>query len=269
MANFDITKEQFERALPVGTCGDDSLFEFVHPFIKDAIYMVENSILGEVGKNFVGENEEASRNFAKLVVLKGFLACFHQLDLVLTPTGFGVVSNDTTAPASKQRVDDLKEQLTKSMLYTESLLVNMLCKVEGWGEQDVAKFAVNYYYDYLCFDIFHANATSAEWYEALNEIKEVDFELRAKISDEQMDEFLRMKRNGAHVPCHSLLFGICDFFIDGKNNLVKESVRSLINRMENAGGDNYKLYLESNAYKINHFKNYENTKQAPAFFFLG
>lgn len=33
------------------------------------------------------------------------------LDLVLTPTGFGIVSNQNTAPASKERVGALREQL--------------------------------------------------------------------------------------------------------------------------------------------------------------
>ena len=34
-----------------------------------------------------------------------------QMDLVLTPTGFGIVSNQNTAPASRERVDALRLQL--------------------------------------------------------------------------------------------------------------------------------------------------------------
>lgn len=268
MANIDITKEQFERALPVGTCGDDSLFEFVHPFIKDRIIMNEKRLLGEVGKQCVMTEEPASRFFAKLVCLQGFLDSFRQLDLVLTPTGFGVVSNDTTAPASKQRVDDLKEHLTIQMLCEKAFLEDFLCGTEGWGEQDVAKYAISYYYDYSNFCHGRIGNTSAQWYEAEKKIKEVDFELRAKISDEQMEEFLNQKRNGNFLSAHQKLVDVFDFFIDGNEDLGKKAVRSLLHFME-SNPEDYSQYMNSNAYKINHFKNYENTKQAPAFFFLG
>lgn len=268
MANFDITKEQFERALPVGTCGDDSLFEFVHPFIKDRIIMNEKGLLGEVGAKRVETDEHVSRRFAKLVVLQGFLDSFRQLDLVLTPTGFGVVSNDTTAPASKQRVDDLKEQLTKNMLEEQGLLEHLLFDTEGWGEQDIAKFAIPYCYGSVEYFLNHREKTSSDWYEAMKKVKEVDFELRAKISDEQMDEFLRLRRNGNVFDCRNKLTDIFDFFIDGNEDLGKKAVRSLLHFME-SNLDGYSQYMNSNAYKKNHFKNYENTKQAPAFFFLG
>lgn len=48
------------------------------------------------------------------------------LDLVLTPTGFGIVSNQSTAPASPARVQALREQLRKGATTAEDLLSVLL-----------------------------------------------------------------------------------------------------------------------------------------------
>lgn len=45
------------------------------------------------------------------------------LDLVLTPTGFGIVSNQSTAPASRERVESLRESLRHTASIHEDILL--------------------------------------------------------------------------------------------------------------------------------------------------
>lgn len=45
------------------------------------------------------------------------------LDLILTPTGFGIVSNQSTAPASRERVEALREQLRHSASIHEDIVI--------------------------------------------------------------------------------------------------------------------------------------------------
>ena len=49
-----------------------------------------------------------------------------QMDLVLTPTGFGIVSNQNTAPASRERVDALRLQLRRDACQLEDGVLTYL-----------------------------------------------------------------------------------------------------------------------------------------------
>lgn len=106
-----IYKEDFERALPVGVSAHDEVFESVMPAIDSTLDRYCSNMLGEAGIKLVTETDDDSAlkfYFKKLVCIDAFLSVLRQLDLVLTPTGFGIVSNDNVSPASKQRVDALE-----------------------------------------------------------------------------------------------------------------------------------------------------------------
>lgn len=118
-----LTKQDFELALPVGISAHDEVYDAVSPAIATALDNYCSMLLGDVGIKRVTESEEDSqlkRYFNMLVCIDGFLSVFRQLDLVLTPTGFGIVSNDTISPASKQRVDALEGVAAHSSLPCQS-----------------------------------------------------------------------------------------------------------------------------------------------------
>lgn len=63
---------------------------------------------------------------AEYVCYKSMLTALPQLDIVLTRTGFGVVSNSTLAPASRERVDALSKQLAEAAAETVYTLLDVL-----------------------------------------------------------------------------------------------------------------------------------------------
>ena len=73
------------------------------------------------------------------IVCHAFHGAVDSLDLVLTDNGFGIVSNDTIAPASKERVANLKERLIKQRDAAIRLLLLNLDETNWWPESIAAE----------------------------------------------------------------------------------------------------------------------------------
>ena len=69
---------------------------------------------------------ESTPTACKVLATDAFLRAVPSLDLVLTPNGFGVVSNNTIAPASKDRVDRLLTSLENSRDFAIDQLLHEL-----------------------------------------------------------------------------------------------------------------------------------------------
>lgn len=77
---------------------------------------------------------------AKLIASEALRRAIPSLDLVLTPNGFGVVSNQNVAPASKERVDRLIASLAD---YRDECIANLLPALVGasqWLTSSQASF---------------------------------------------------------------------------------------------------------------------------------
>ena len=161
-----ITKSDFEQALPVGAAANDSVYESVKPAIGRQLAFSNDALLGVAGMTYIeerGEDSTLMKWYKQLVCLSAFLSVLRQLDLVLTPTGFGVVSNDNLAPASKQRVDALEGQLRTQYWKTLAMTLNGL-RSENWGATEQASHFINHLYDeYTYFFETHRNGTYIDW----------------------------------------------------------------------------------------------------------
>ena len=69
---------------------------------------------------------------AKVVVCEAFKNAVPSLDLILTPNGFGIVSNSNVAPASKERVYRLIDSLEAERDNAISLLLSSLPGEPSW-----------------------------------------------------------------------------------------------------------------------------------------
>lgn len=131
-----IDQTAFEAVVPAFTNPDGQVFERMDAFLADAQEAVERLLDGfEPGG-------KALQGTVRLVCLMAARRAVPQLDLVLTPTGFGVVSNQNTAPASRERVAALLERLRKDESVAADRLQLELVKT-GWADTTQAAARVN------------------------------------------------------------------------------------------------------------------------------
>ena len=100
--NIDTLQKYVPNVLSVAE-GEPALFDKLQPYIESAKLMLEKDYLGS--EDFLSEqhNELA----IKIVVAEALANAVPSLDIIITPTGFGVVNTDNLAPASKERVERL------------------------------------------------------------------------------------------------------------------------------------------------------------------
>ena len=82
-------------------------------------------------------------------VAEAMLHAISQLDLVLTPNGFGIVSNSNVAPASKERVERLLASLEKMRDDTLQVLLPLLAAEPTWAASDPCQYFQSVLYPWL------------------------------------------------------------------------------------------------------------------------
>lgn len=270
---MEITKIDFEKILSVATSSHVEVYEKVEPHFASTLDDCKAGVLGDVGTSAIeGEGHEKLKNAVKKwVCLQAFLSVFRQLDLVLTPTGFGVVSTQQMAPASKQRVDALIGHLRDSFLIAHGQLLAELCQVNGWGSTTQAQENIgNLFYDFRMLQKMQGPAAShLEWQAAQRLIGEADEALRLKLSNQYMDALLDHVRCGTVTADDNPVIFQCrhitNLWIAGDQEAVKLKMRRLLNLLD-SDLEKYSIYAE-HGYPVNHHEAFENTKDAPAYFF--
>ena len=101
---IQISKDDFEQSILAATSSHSEVFESVEPHFKESYQRLCQQILGVVGEAALETSDDLREAVIKAVCLDAFLGVVRHLDLVLTPTGFGVVANNEVTPASAARV---------------------------------------------------------------------------------------------------------------------------------------------------------------------
>lgn len=276
-----VTKEEFERALPVGTSAHESVYSMLLPEIEERMRTLGNVMLGDEGAAMLDAEDEKGVlhvNFIRLAVVSAFLGVLRQMDLVLTPTGFGVVANDNVSPASKQRVDALERQLRTTQYKSRALLLNAL-RSERWGATPQAKAYIPTLYDEYEFFIVRRieDVDVQDWLKLQQPIREADIMLRSKASNAQVDavtDAYRRNDTEAMGRYADVVAAIRDFFsvwcLTGTQAAADYPLRRIVAAMERPDkAEVYAEYLNSDEYKTNHHEVFQNTDDSTAYLFNG
>lgn len=266
---IQITRNDLERNVPVAQTATDDLLEAVMPFIETAQDVALETITGDVGeKALLAEgNERLKASYVAMACAKGFRSALRELDLVVTPTGFGVVSTETLSPASKDRVNALKEHLDEISLGHEARLVDGLRKVEGWGETAQAAIAIPTVMTAWAW-LYKYGFSQPEWQEAQEHIRRADTKTRALLGDRMVDEALADLRTdgGQLTALLAEMERYALYHVSGAPIQRKEQARRLL-RLAESDRELYKAYHESEQYKARHEERFENTKDSAAYLF--
>lgn len=275
--NLEITKSDFEKAVPAAREPKGKIFEVMEDAINYEVVKIESQVLGDVGAQAVeaGTDDALVQTVKRLACVRAFMNEMRGLDLVLTATGFGVVSTQDTAPASKMRVDSLDGQLRRQERLLLGTLLDRLFRVSGWNQQPQRQWNVQtVFFSLNNLEMWAGinHPKPEDWDMNIPSILAADAFLRKHIGNAYMDELIASMTSYSLSDNDALIVIFCQQYIGAwiaQNHRLKEEIyMRLINRLE-ADLTLYPTYADSEAYRLNHFTPYENHAEDSAFHFVG
>jgi len=152
------TDEQLRLLIPnvLATVeGEPTLIEKLYPYLETAKQwaidtFVPEAIFNEIAEdNSEGPNERFRFPLEKLVACHAYMTAIPSLDLVLTPNGFGIVSNQNVAPASRERVDALITSLESQRDAAIEALVLRLSSRSDWQQSEQGQYFATTMFPFL------------------------------------------------------------------------------------------------------------------------
>ena len=140
------TNEQLTALLPniaVTVKGETPLIDKLAPFLKAAEQWAADTFLSSVMLAEISSRYETDglrATTTQVIVNEAFRRALSQLDVILTPNGFGIVSNANIAPASKERIERLLSSLLINRDAAIYQLLTLLCKQNSWLATEQAEF---------------------------------------------------------------------------------------------------------------------------------
>ena len=275
--NLPISKNDLDTLIPAAKEPKSHVYNMLKLKFDVMAQEVAMDLLGDAGTAAVNADQGSrlAMLVKELVVVRTFVDEMRGLDITITSTGFGVVSTQDTAPASKMRVDALDGQLRVQYLRTRGRLLRELFKVDGWGAQQQRFSAVQtlfYNFRFLTDYAGKQAPLSKDWEDAAPAIMDADRFLRDKISDAYMDELITQMCSDTlteyNRPIVSQILRFIGVAIQGRRDMQVEYFRRLMNCLEK-DLEHFETYASSEAYRTNHFEPYENTQDKGAFHFVG
>lgn len=102
---FHPSQKEFEKFVPSLRDGGEEIYKGIKPYLQPAYWRLKNELKVEL------MNNKCAPYFRRAVYATAAYNALPTIDLVATPNGFGVVSNQNIAPASKERVAAFRESL--------------------------------------------------------------------------------------------------------------------------------------------------------------
>lgn len=270
-----IGKEQFESFVPVAKVPERnfSIVTRLKKYFELAAEHLQHCFCGEQLQQAL-QDCDLKKEILRYVCLKAFIDGLRSLDLVLTSTGFGVVSTQSTAPASQQRVEALDNQLRMQLLYCQEDIIDGMIKIEGWGDSMQAINTINI----LSWRTsFVRNYTSVKpTYDSVQRVRQLaiaaDELLRKEVSAELMDDLLHRIRTGELENKDYVIMDLCNRFAgDYASKETPVANRYMLDacvRQVETYADMYPAYRNSQLYAARHAERYKNKKEDPSFFFM-
>ena len=168
LINNDDTLRQYMPNVFATVKGEVSLFDKVKVDIDLAEnWVIETFVSTKTFNTICGYADDNPIKIitAKLIASEALRRAIPSLDLVLTPNGFGVVSNQNVAPASKERVDRLIGSLAD---YRDDCIANLLpllSRESDWlGSVQASFFGETLFPDLAITDQVKGNGSKWEKY---------------------------------------------------------------------------------------------------------
>ena len=264
-----IDKKIFESVALSATSATAHVFDMLQPHLEVTEQNLKSELFGSFDYTSVVGLESIA---IRMVCLRTYYEQIPHLDLVLTPTGFGVVSNENVVPASADRVKELRKQVKAAYddAYDDAILAML---GTDWVKSVSGRIHTNSLYNtahdlrsYACCPYAHRS----DLLERLVQIAEAEEYIRRTISAEFFEALLEGVRSKKlsitySMLVHELKLAVAGW-LHGNTNVLRMKLANIVNQMEKHI-DDYPEYKNSEAYKVKHFERYQNDKDDTTYFF--
>lgn len=271
-----IDQKTFEGHVPSFKNATGEVFGKIQPLLERVERELSLSLFGTSSPVI---DASVGHRFQRLVCLVAAHRAVSHLDLVLTPTGFGIVSNQNVAPASRDRVAALARQLYREQSDECDLVLELLTATTWSQTTESFQWVNRLVWSPTLARRYGIRPQSSfvelyrEEYQAL--VSQLD-EAEQKVSDfisPNLYESLLQK-----VRTHATLSAAEAFILAQSRTLIASLVnpsgevrarhlfRSLLRFLE-SHAEELPQYKESSTYQSRHAPRYENKQAHPTFFF--
>lgn len=270
---MEITKIDFEKFVPAFTDATEEVYNKVKSAIDQQL--LETTMLFGTGY----ESRLADVQIAKKAVSMGAAyRVFTQMDLVLTPTGFGIVRNDHLTPASRERTDALREDLRQQHSMLLDMILDQLLHTEWRDSTEAARLTDGLLYSPTMLRRYGVKTPQGGriFHEEMQSLASALAESAAKvelaISPELYADLVAKQRNEAGMEPEEIIVleaarkYQAALLTTGYPRAAVE-LHKRLERLLEQYSTNLTAYVESSTYAANHAERYENKQEDPTFFF--
>ncbi len=256
--------------------GEKTLYEKIEQHLRAAEEWVKDSFTGEDVYSAI-ENLTASERLrvivANIVAAEAFKNAIPSLDLILTPNGFGIVSNNNVLPASKERVDRLMTQTEDQRDLYAGLLIRRLPAQKGWLTTEQAAFfgATLFPSMSLCDRMDIRSQRWTKYLKLRENLLHIEKTLAAKyFSEEQMTVFRQivLSHSGGDTLTQQVIMKIqsIELMILREQPVHNQDFFDIVNVIRN-NEDTFPEWQGSDTAELYQIKPFENKKESGGYWF--
>lgn len=280
---MQITCREFSHFCPSAAAPDDSIFGSVQSAIADRMAavsaLITPALFARLDNTCIPSpaEEHADRYIGLQRAVKGYVCnsayylAIPSLDLVLTSTGFGVVSNQNVVPASEARVRELRDTVDKAAFgYLEDILD--LCRpLIRWRESVRGRdfFRSLFWRGAHLHMLGLIHPTIRDIREHMPQIEAAAARLSLRLSPELYRRLLDVESTATATEWQERLIdlwrGATVAWIR-RDETWEDHCSSMLGFVE-AHLDEFPEYRDSRTYQANHFTPYRNEKDDSCYFF--
>lgn len=271
-----IDQPTFEQHVPAFASAEDYTYMRIRPYIDVMTRAVEEREV-KIGAETPGTLVSA---VVRYVCLAAARKAAPQLDLVLTANGFGVVSNQNVAPASRERVDAMIEQLRIDESEAFDMLLAELLRTD-WAKSATAEaYITSIIYSPSMMRRFGIKDEEGhevyyqEWQGLQNQLAVAEEKVRTLISPELFDKLITVQRipDTGHPHEYNVVLEQARRLVAAwiSSDRFPQAPRALSHRLLDTiknWSDMLTEYAGSSTCRAHNTKPYENKKEDSAYFF--
>lgn len=272
------SNELFSKSISGFITPDDLLFEKMQSYLRNANRWVRMRFVGVKLYDYYDELDDIAKDgLCQLVALRAFHEAIPYIDLTLTSTGFGIVNNSQVAPASKERVNRLREQVAVSAEEVMDYLLSVFLEEDAYRElfQDSPVFKLLtsslFIYGFDMSNYSNMEGTRITLANHRTLITQAENELAKLISIEYYSELIDKVRTNTlaeldYEALHQAKLFIGSY-VEGNMNRAYPIAEQLVNYLR-SHLDDFKTYAESDTYTKKDDNHYKNKKDGSCYSFI-